>query len=249
MLGLGTLITIAYLSAAAERPIKIGINDWTGYDPFILADKTDLFNKNNVRVEIKRFASTVASVQALKNREIQGAGLTLDEVFLLVDSGFKGKVVLVVDYSIGGDMLIGQKEINSIADLKGKKIGFEGTVVGEFLLSRALHMNRVKRASIKLINVKAENWLSSFAEKKVDGLVTFNPVATTLLNEHDGNILFSSADIPFQIIDVLVFEESFYDDNKVAIGNILKGWFEALTYLKTHENKHGIIIDEFRPYS
>ena len=119
MLGLGTLITIAYLSAAAERPIKIGINDWTGYDPFILADKTDLFNKNNVRVEIKRFASTVASVQALKNREIQGAGLTLDEVFLLVDSGFKGKVVLVVDYSIGGDMLIGQKEIKSIADLKG----------------------------------------------------------------------------------------------------------------------------------
>jgi hypothetical protein len=35
-------------------PVKIGINEWTGYDPLILADKIDLFNKNNVQVDIVR---------------------------------------------------------------------------------------------------------------------------------------------------------------------------------------------------
>lgn len=218
------------------KPIKIGINEWTGYDPFILADKTGLFDKNNVRVEIKRFASATGEIQALKYGEIQGAGLTLDEVFALVGSGFRAKVVLVVDYSMGGDMLIGQKDVKSVAELEDKRVGVEGTVVGEFLLDRALHDNGVKRSSVKLIDVKADKWHSFFVENRVDALVCFNPVATTLLNEQEGNLLFSSADMPFEIIDVLVFGESFYEDNKAAITNILKAWFEALTDLGTNEN-------------
>jgi len=76
-------------------PIIIGINEWTGYDPFILADETDLFNKNNVRVEIKRFASATEEMQALKDGEIQGAGFTLDEVFSLVGSIFKYSQAIV----------------------------------------------------------------------------------------------------------------------------------------------------------
>jgi NitT/TauT family transport system substrate-binding protein len=143
---------------------------------------------------------------------------------------------------MGGDMLIGQKDVKSVAELEGKRVGYEGTVVGEFLLDRALHNNRVKRSSVELIDVKADKWLSSFVEKRVDALVCFNPVSTTLLHEHDGNLLFSSADMPFEIIDVLVFGKSFYTDNKAAIANILKAWFEALAYLETNKNKAAEVI-------
>jgi len=230
-------------------PIKIGINNWTGYDPFILADQIDLFKKNNVQVEIIRFASATEEMQAMKNGRIHGAGFTLDEVFSLIESGFKGKVVLVVDYSMGGDMIIGQKDVKNIAEIKGKTIGYEGTVVGEFLLDRALHMNHVKRFSIKLIDVQADNWLSAFKEKSVDALVCFNPVATTLLNEEEGNLLFSSAEMPFEIIDVLVFTESFYDDNKAAITNILKTWFDALTYLDTNTDNAAEVIASIKNIS
>jgi len=223
-------------------PIKIGINAWTGYDPFILVDKTDLFKRNNVRVDIIRYASATEEMEAMKDGKIQGAGFTLDEVFSLIGSGFKGKVVLIVDYSMGGDMIIGQKDIKSIAQLEGKTIGYEGTVVGEFLLHRALHANYVRRSSVKLIDVQADNWLSAFKEKSVDALVCFNPVATILLNKEEGNLLFSSAQMPFEIIDVLIFSEAFYDDNKAAITNIVKAWFDALNYLDTNRDKAAEII-------
>ncbi|ATX79727.1 NitT/TauT family transport system substrate-binding protein [Mariprofundus aestuarium] len=225
-----------------STPITIGINSWAGYDPFILADKLDLFNKNNVQVEIRRFASTTEQAQAMRDGEIQGAGLTLDEVFSLVGAGFKGKVVLIVDYSMGGDMVIGQKEIKSIAELKGKTIGYEGSVVGGFLLDRALYKYNLKRSAVKLIDVQADKWHDSFVEKNVDALVCFNPVATELLNEHEGNLLFSSADIPFEIIDVLLFSESFYHDNKPAITKILRAWFETLSYIDTNLDKAAEII-------
>ena len=215
-------------------PIKIGVNEWTGYDPLILADQMALFEKNNVNVDIIRCGSAKEEMEAIKNGQFQGAGFTLDEVFSLIGSGFKGKIVLIVDYSMGGDMVIGQHYIKTIAELKGKTIGYEGTVVGEFLLDRALHENQVRRSSVELIDVNADNWLSAFKGKKVDALVCFNPVATVLLDEEKGNLLFSSADIPFEIIDVLIFSEPFYNHNKLAIRKIIKTWFDALHYIDTH---------------
>ena len=222
--------------------IKIGINEWAGYDPFILADKKGFFKKNNVSVEVKRFASATEEMRALKNGQIQGGGFTLDEAFTIINSGFKGKVVLVVDYSEGGDMLIGQKEITHVSQLVGKTVGYEGSVVGQFLLDRALRANYVKKRDIHLIDVPADNWLVTFKERKVDAIVCFNPVATKLLNDYEGRLLFSSADMPFEIIDVLLLSESFYNDNRVAVANIIKAWFDALRYIKHNLDEAALII-------
>ncbi len=236
------LVTPYSKPGSQENSIKIGINEWTGYDPFILADKVGFFEKNNVSVEIKRFASATDEVEALKNGEIHGGGFTLDEAFSIIDSGFNSKIVLVVDYSMGGDMLVGQKEVTNTRQLVGKTIGFEGSVVGEFLLDRALRESHVKRNQVKLIDIQADEWLSAFKEKKIDALVCFNPIATRLLHDYEANLLFSSADMPFEIIDVLLFSASFYDSNQLAITNILKAWFETLQYITTDLEEAADII-------
>jgi len=225
-----------------SNPIKIGINEWMGYDPLILANKEKLFERNNVSVEVKRYTSATLEMDAMKRGEIDGAGFTLDEAFALIASGFKGKIVLLVDYSMGGDMLIGQKGIIDVPMLEGKKVGYEGSVVGEFLLQRALETFHLRSGDITLVEVDAANWLSAFKEKEVDALVCFNPVATKLLKNHLGNTLFSSSDIPFEIIDVLIFSESFYTENTEAVSNVLKGWFDALDYIESNLDKAAGII-------
>jgi hypothetical protein len=42
-------------------------------------------------------------------------------------------------------MIIGQRDILNMKALRGRKIGYEGTVVGELLLKRALSQNQKKR--------------------------------------------------------------------------------------------------------
>jgi len=240
---LGFVLLSTYSKFGQEgNPIKIGINTWAGYDPFILAEKVELFEQHNVSVEVKRFASATSELEAIKSGEIQGAGFTLDEAFSLIGSGFKGKIVLVIDYSMGGDMIIGQQAITHITQLKGKTIGYEGSVVGEFLLDRALRAHHVKREQVDLVNVDADNWLVTFKSKDVDALVCFNPVARTLLDKHKGNLLFSSAAMPFEIVDVLLFSESFYDDNKGAVAKILKTWFDILNTIDSDIDKAAAII-------
>jgi len=231
--------------SSSSKPIKIGINSWAGYDPFIVADKAEIFNKHDVDVEIIRYSSTVEEIQAMIDGKIQGGGFTLDEVFTLVEAGVTGKIVLIVDYSKGGDMIIGQKDIKSVHDLIGKNVGYEGTVVGEFLLQRALEENMIKKNSIELININADKWLTHFKEKKVDALVCFNPVSDILLDEYAGNLLFSSSDIPFEIIDVLFISDKLAK-NKEKVEKILKSWFATLTYMDSKSQMTENIVSKVK---
>lgn len=52
-----TFISSCSKSGGNGKPVKIGINQWRGYDPFILAEEAGLFKNNNVSVEINRFES------------------------------------------------------------------------------------------------------------------------------------------------------------------------------------------------
>lgn len=239
-----TAIVAGFLlfSGGHKGTISIGKNDWTGYDPLVLAESKNLFQKHNVDVTVKRYKSAEDELAAFRRGEVQGAGLTLDEAVSLHESGFRIKAVLVVDFSFGGDMIIGQNEIKHINQIVGKRVGYEGTLVGEFLLHRALVTNNIKESDIELIQVKGEDWVSSFKEKKIDALVCYNPDATTLIEHDKANLLFSSNDIPNEIIDVLVFEKEFYDKNKSSISKIALAWFDAVSLNKTNVNEAAKII-------
>ncbi|RDH86002.1 MAG: hypothetical protein DIZ80_00580 [endosymbiont of Galathealinum brachiosum] len=220
---------ISYLLLSpGNGTIHIGLNDWTGYDPLRIAEHKGFFLKHGVNVKVDRFKSAEDEMQAMREGRLQGAGFTLDEAVNLHQSGYPLKAVLVVDFSMGGDMIIGQESIERIDQIKGKRIGFEGTLVGEFLLHRALRNNLIKSSDIELVQVKGEDWISAFSNKKIDALVCYNPDATTLINHNKANLLFSSKDIPYEIIDVLVFEEGFYNKNKKDVINIAKAWFDAV---------------------
>jgi len=208
--------------------VNIGINDWTGYYPLIVAEHEKLFEKYGLNAKVQRFNSAQEVLQSMRDGKIHGAGLTLDEAISLNQSGFPVQVVLVIDFSSGGDMIIGQPSITDISMIKGKKIGYEGTLVGEFLLHRALVNNHIKKKAVNLVQVSAKDWLSSFRGGDLDALVCFNPAATTLIEQDGANLLFSSKNIPYEIIDVLVFDKKFYDKNKSQISLVAKAWFDAL---------------------
>jgi NitT/TauT family transport system substrate-binding protein len=222
---------------ASRTPLKIGMIDWPGYDSFILADTLGLYKKNGINVENNMFSSATEVVQALKDKDIQGACLSLNSAFSLIELGIELKIVLILDYSNGGDMIIGQKNVTRFKQLQGKTIGYEKSVFAEFLLHHALQKNNVRASEVSLINIPKPDWITAFKSKQVDALVCFNPISKILLNNYDGNILFSSAEMPNEIIDVLVFSESYYNSNKDIITRVIQSHFDALAYFNSNTNK------------
>ncbi|MCK5188995.1 MAG: ABC transporter substrate-binding protein, partial [Methylococcales bacterium] len=94
---------------------------WPGYDLMFLAQKQGWLVDPNLKLLTTQSATD--SIMALSTGQVDGAALTLDEVLLARDKGIPLTIVLVFDISAGADMVLSRAKINSLSELKGKRIG------------------------------------------------------------------------------------------------------------------------------
>jgi len=226
------LLVISFLITAcdskmANEPLRIGTNDWPGYESLHLAKSKDFYN---TEVKMVEMGSASEVLRAYKNGAIELAALTLDEVLLLRSQGFDPVVLAVLDTSKGGDVIITKNGISSMQELKGKSLGFEYTALGAYIVSRALEINKMKHNDLILVPLEFSEHENAFKEGKVDAVVTFEPVRSYLL-EKGGTEVFSTKEIPGEIVDVLVVSKSLIKKRKESLNQILLGWQKAQNYL------------------
>lgn len=210
-------------------PIRVGTNLWIGYEPLYIAKSKAFFTEDEVALIELPSASDV--IKAFKSGLLDAAALTLDESFLLLQEGYDVKILLVLDISNGGDVLISKPEISSIEELKGKKVVVENTAVGAYLLTRALESVNMEYSDIEIVSNIVSGHEDAYDNKDVSAVVTFEPIKTKLLNK-GGVSLFDSQQIPNEIFDILVVRSSFYNDNAENIDKLKKAWYKSLSYIK-----------------
>jgi len=222
-----------------QKPIRIGTNVWPGYEPLYLARDTGLYDKS--RVQLVEYPSASGVIRALKSRSIEAAVLTLDEVLVLLQHQIPVRTVLVLDISHGGDVIIAKPNIKSFKDLQGKRVGVEGSALGAYVLSRALDINAMSIDDIQVVQLEADEHERSYISDKVDAVVTFEPTRTALLNA-GGVEIFTSREIPGEVVDVLVIHEDAIASSPDNVRHITQGWFAALKRLETTPQDSAAII-------
>ncbi|WP_457623829.1 ABC transporter substrate-binding protein [Persephonella sp.] len=225
------LFTVNCLKTGSDY-LKIGTNVWPGYEPLYLSRELGFLN--NKYIHLVEYSSASQVLRSYRNGIINGAALTLDEVLLLKSFGFNPKIVLVMDISDGADVIIGKPYVRDLKDLKGKRVGVESSALGAYMLSRALEKAGLTESDIKIVPLEIDEHYKAFIKNKIDAVVTFEPVKSKLL-KHGGKILFDSSQIPKEIVDVLVVEESYIKNHPEVVQDLVDGWFKALKYWE--ENK------------
>jgi len=222
-----------------EKPIRIGTNVWPGYEPLYLARDIGLYDKS--KVQLVEYPSASGVIRALKSRSIEAAALTLDEVLILLQHKIPVRVVLVMDISVGGDVIIAKPNIKTFHDLAGKRVGVEGSALGAYVLSRALEINGMDVEDISIIQLEADEHERSYTSAKIDAVVTFEPTRTVLINA-GGHEVFTSREIPDEVVDVLVIHEDAIAASPKNVRHITQGWFSALKRLETDPQVSAAII-------
>lgn len=232
------------LSSCSEKddePMRLGTNVWPGYEPLYLA--RDLGYIKRANINLVEYISASEVIRGFRNGSLDAAALTLDEALILKETGIPIKIILVTDTSDGGDAIIGHQEIKKFSDLQGKKVGVESSALGAYLLVRALELNGMTLADIKPYNFHVDEHENVFRNKSVDAIVTFEPVRTALLRDGAANEIFSSSDIPGEIVDVIIVHEDYLDKYAYRIEQLVEGWFKGLNYLKFNPHKASRIMD------
>jgi len=228
---LGCAALLAALLGCMREPepaLRIGTNVWIGSEPLYLA--RDLGHLDLGAVQLVEYPSASEVLRAYRNQAIDGMVISLDELFSLAVDGLQPRAILVVDVSHGADAVVGRRGMRSMQDLRGRPVAVESGALGAFVLSRALALNGMQAADVKVVHLESNEQPSAFEKGQIDGAVTFDPYRVQLLRG-GATTLFDSTEIPGEIVDLVAVRASVLEKQPNAVRALLSGWFRALEYM------------------
>jgi NitT/TauT family transport system substrate-binding protein len=240
------LAVLALLGACADNSadvagkpttVRLGFSAWPGWFPWQVAQEEGLFAKNGVTVDAKYFESYTDSLTALSTGNLDANSQTLNDTLSSVSGGAKQTVVLVNDNSTGNDEIIARPGINSIADLKGKKVAAEQGTVDHYLLLLALRKAGLTEKDVQFTPLLTDAAAAAFVAGKVDAVGVFAPFTTTALGLKGSKAIATSKDFPGAIPDHLVFGSSFVRDHPAEVQAVVQTWFDTLAWIKANPDK------------
>jgi NitT/TauT family transport system substrate-binding protein len=231
---LKSLIIAAFASLVATlhaEPLKVGYSDWLGYTVLEVAKQKDWFKEAGVEVEMVWF-DYLPSLDAFSAGKIDGVCVVATDALVNGANGAKSKIIALLDYSDGQDMIIGAPGVNSIKDLKGKKVGLEVTLVEHLLMLKALEANGMKQSDIELVNTPTNETPQTLASGKVAAVGAWYPVSGQALKAVAGSkALFTSAEAKGLIYDVLAVNPTSYAKRKADWEKMVKVYYRCVDYV------------------
>ncbi|MBL4748759.1 MAG: ABC transporter substrate-binding protein [Magnetovibrio sp.] len=232
-------VTLGACSEEPQPPMHVGTNVWPGYEPAYLAKILGYYSEKDIR--LSQFQSATESIRAFRNGAIDVVALTLDETLLLIQDGIDVQVFLVADISDGGDVIIANPKFKKMKDLKGHKIGVESSALGGYVLARALEINGMQFEDIEQVYLTIDESEQAYLAGDVDAVVTFEPYRSRLLRE-GANEVFSSREMPNEIVDVLVVRKAYAVKNYKKLALLSSGWFKAVDLIKNQPERAAKLI-------
>lgn len=239
------IVIICLFMVACSEPntqtLRIGTNVWPGYEPLYLARELGYFNEHEIRLIEYTSASQV--IKAYRNGLLDAAAVTLDEAIRLLEAGEDFRVVLVMDISNGADALLGQASVESINDLKGKRIGVEHTALGAYFIHRVIELSSLEKQDITVVPLEVQLHERAFKEKQVDAVVTFEPARSKIML-NGGNVLFDSSRIYGEIVDVLILRKEKKHLFEKNMNDLKWAWYKAVANIQSNPSKYAKSLDK-----
>lgn len=227
-----------------EQIVRIAINPWPGYEFLFLAQENGYFKQLNLNIELIEMSSLADVQRVYEQGRAHGMASTMIEAVRAAGITQKPlSVVLIPDYSNGGDLIIAKDGIRSISDLKGKKIGTEIGSLGMYILAQALTKYDMDLVDIEIINVEQLDAENAITNGEIDATVTYPPFSTAILKHKGYSEIFNTKELPRDIIDTISIDTEYLaslpSDWLTRFG---KAWDMALAFSNSNKSKaHSIM--------
>lgn len=223
--------------------ITMATNPFVGNAPFYVAIEKGFFKDEGINFSLVDFDDSSSSLSALISNNVDLAYGTLDSV-LIAESQYsddKLKIPMIVDESYGADGILVKNDINSISDLKGKTVAVSINQTTHYLLLQALKNFGISDKDLNLVNMTSSDAGVAFITGGVDAAVTWEPYLSNAVSSGMGKIIFSSADAPGSICDVLAVLKE--DSGEAWLDSVKKAYDKGLAFILNPEtNSEAISI-------
>ncbi len=238
---LTTAATLALALTVQAEPLKIAYSDWPGFTIFEVAKQKGWFKEAGVEVELAWF-DYLPSLDAFSANKVDAVTVVATDALVNGANGAKSKIICLLDYSDGSDMIIGAPGVNSLKDLKGKKVGIEVTLVEHLLLLKGLEMNGMKQSDVELVNTPTNETPQTLGSGKVGAIGAWYPVSGQALKAVAGSKpLFTSAEAKGLIYDVLAVNPTSYAKHKDDWAKVVAVYYKCVDYILDPKTKEDAV--------
>jgi NitT/TauT family transport system substrate-binding protein len=227
----------------AHSPLRIAGYYWAGSFWVDIANEKGWFKEAGLEVTIVNTNQDYfASFADLVEGRLDLNDLTLFDVMLLNSKGADLVGIITTDQSAGADGIVARAGIDTLAGLKGKRIGGgKGTYV-EYLLSIVLGREGLAMSDFTLVDMPGEKAQERLAAGVVDAVVTWEPALTEAVEKGHGHKLWDSTIIPGLSPSLLATRASLVRERPEDLQKLLGVWQRGSEFIQQHPEEAFAIV-------
>jgi len=228
-----------------ENTLVIQLVSWGGYGPGLYFnegsepnERSRFFKEYGFKVRFVLENDLINAMNAWIADEYDVAVQTADAFPLYTGpadiNAFKPKAFMQVDWSRGGDAIIVKRGINSVNDLKGKKIVVAVPSPAQTLLVTALEAAGLKYSDVEVVKT-TDNITAAqiFKSGDVDAAVVWSPDDQLATKDVPGSkVLLTTKSQSHVIADIFFAKESYLNSHREMIDGFYEGWMKAVAELR-----------------
>ena len=231
-----------YQSTFQNESVKITMHKWPGYAHSYIAQEKGFFEDEGVNVELVLIENIDDNLQYFKDGKADAAFGLQSDAMLLSAEGIPLKIVYIVDFSNGGDVIVSKLDIKTITGLKGKTVSVDKlNSFNHIFLVELLRINGLEESDVKIIPIIASKVPDALKSGLIDAGQTWEPYQSYAI-ANGYRLLATSADAPGIITDVLMFHSKFIEERPDDVKKVLRGLFRALEFRYTDQNESYYIM-------
>lgn len=248
-----------YIEELNAGAIKMTLPTWAGYLSAISYNKGLTKNKSiplyqgykkTIRIDLNDNHEDLLT--AWKAGEADIIGITMDTLPYVLEhySELEPQIIFQASWSSGADAIIARAGINTVADLKGKRVVCAKNTPSHYFLQQAMKKAGLSKYDVFIISTdidSPDDAAACFkAHEEFEAVVLWSPYSESCLHDVPGTkILTDTKDFPNLITDVLVASKSFIHLNQEELHEIIKGWLNESRRLAASIEKQTEAVDVF----
>ena len=231
----------SYATASAAEKIRVLAPTWVGFAPALVADKLGYYAEDGITVEFKFEDDRSNVIAAMARGDIEADMRTVGEhQGRPRDASTPGVIIGTIDLSVGGDGVVADGSIGSVADLKGKTVAVEPNIPARLLLQMELAKSGLTLKDVKLKEIATADTIAVFNDSSIAAVGTYEPFmsqAVKSVTARNPKIISSSKDAPGLILDIITARQDDLKANPDKYKKFLRGIYRAVDYYKKEPKK------------
>jgi NitT/TauT family transport system substrate-binding protein len=224
-----------------RKEFNVGWSIYAGWMPWPYAQQAGIVkkwaDKYGIKINVVQVNDYVESVNQYTAGKFDGVTVTnMDALTIPAAGGKDSSAIIVGDYSNGNDGVL-LKGADNLAAIKGRQVYLVELSVSHYLLARALDTVGLKPADVRTVNTADADIVGAFNSPDATAAVAWNPQLSVMKAQAGVKQVFSSADIPGEILDLMVVDTATLKANP-NLGKALAGiWYETVALMKRQDAK------------